>query len=79
MNNILSIKLFQFGYITRDILLLLFRYGKLVGLHVGPYLAICVYDYEIAKEMLSKEEASGRPNIFWNNIRMLDKRLGECR
>jgi hypothetical protein len=25
------------------------------------------------------EEASGRPNVFWNNIRMLDKRLGECR
>ena len=59
--------------------MLLFRYGKLVGLHLGPYLAICVYDYDIAKEMLAMEEASGRPNVFWNNIRMLDKRLGECR
>ena len=27
--------------------------------------------------MLSKEEASGRPDIFWNNIRMLDKKLGK--
>jgi len=52
------------------------RFGKLVGLRLGPYLAVCVYDYDIAKEMLSKEEASGRPDIFWNNIRMLDKKLG---
>ena len=53
------------------------RYGKLVGLRIGPYLAVCVYDYEIAKEMLGKEEAAGRPDIFWNNIRMLDKKLGK--
>ena len=53
------------------------RYGKLVGLRLGPYLAICVYDYDIAKEMLAKEEASGKPDVFWNNIRMLDKKLGK--
>ena len=53
------------------------RYGKLVGLYVGPYRAVCVYDYEIAKEMFAKVEACGRPNIFWNNARMLDKRLGK--
>ena len=51
----------------------IFRYGKLVGLHVGPYLAICVYDYETAKEMFAKEEAMGRPNIFWNNKKLLYK------
>ena len=44
---------------------------------MGPYLAVCVYDYDIAKEMFAKEEASGRPDIFWNNIRMLDKKLGK--
>ena len=54
-----------------------YRFGKLVGLRLGPYLAVCVYDYDIAKEMLAKEEASGRPDIFWNNIRMLDKKLGK--
>ena len=52
------------------------RYGKLVGLKLGPYPVVCIYDYEIAKEICAKEEASGRPDIFWNNIRMLNKRLG---
>ena len=37
---------------------------------------VCIYDYELAKEICAKEEASGRPDIFWNNIRMLNKRLG---
>jgi len=52
------------------------RYGKLVGLKLGPYPVVCIYDYELAKEICAKEEASGRPDIFWNNIRMLNKRLG---
>ena len=52
------------------------RYGKLVGLKLGPYPVVCIYDYEIAKEICAKEEASGRLDIFWNNIRMLNKRLG---
>ena len=75
-----SFKTFLISRVRQALIILLYftlRYGKLVGLHVGPYLAVCVYDYEIAKEMLAKEEASGRPNIFWNNIRMLDKRLGK--
>ena len=46
-------------------------------MYLGPYRAVCVYDYDIAKEMFSKEEASGRPDIFVYNHRMLNKRLGK--
>lgn len=45
-------------------------------MYLGRFRTVCVYDYDIAKEMFAKEEASGRPDIFVFKARMLDKQLG---
>lgn len=43
---------------------------------IGTTKAVVVYDYHLAKELLSKETAIGRPDIPVYNIRMLEGRHG---
>jgi hypothetical protein len=52
------------------------RYGKVVGMYLGTFPAVVIYDYEVAKDLFNKESITGRPDNFPYRFRMLGKRLG---
>jgi len=52
------------------------RYGKLVGLYLGPYPAVVLYDYEDARDLFNQDVVSGRPDSFVYRFRMLGGKLG---
>ena len=54
-----------------------FRYGKVVGMYLGTFPAVIIYDYEVAKDLFGRDELTGRPDNFVYRFRMLGKRLGE--
>jgi hypothetical protein len=43
---------------------------------LGPYPAVAIYDYNVAKELFSREELTGRPDNFVYRFRTLGKRQG---
>ena len=52
------------------------KFGKLVGVFLGPFPAILCYDYEIAKELFNQDVSAGRPNSFIYKFRMLGAKHG---
>ena len=47
-----------------------------VGLYLGNYPAVVVYDYEIARDLFNQDIVSGRPDNFAYRFRMLGGKLG---
>lgn len=52
------------------------RYGKMVGLYLGQYPAVILYDLDAAKKLFSDENVAGRPDSFVYRFRMLGQKLG---
>ena len=52
------------------------RYGKVVGIYLGRFPAIAVYDFEVVKEIFADDDFSGRPDSFPYRFRSLGKRQG---
>lgn len=52
------------------------KYGKVIGLHLGPTPLIAVNGYEAVKETLLNEDLSGRPDTAARRERTFNKRLG---
>ena len=50
--------------------------SKIIGLYLGRYPVVTIYDYEIAKELFSREDLTGRPNNFAYRNRMLGEKQG---
>ena len=47
-----------------------------VGLYLGPYPAVVLYDFEDARDLFNQDAASGRPDSFVYKFRMLGNKLG---
>ncbi len=45
-------------------------------MYLGSTPAVVIYDYNIAKELFSKDGLAGRPDNFAYRFRMLGNRLG---
>ena len=54
-----------------------FRYGKVIGMYLGSFPTVVIYDYETVKELFNRDELQGRPDNFPYRFRMLGKRLGK--
>ena len=52
------------------------HYGKLVGVYLGNWPAVVVYDYEMCKEIFNQDHSVGRPENFVYKFRMLGQKLG---
>ena len=52
------------------------KFGKLVGIYLGPFPTVLCYDYEMAKELFTQDVSAGRPNSFVYRFRMLGKKYG---
>ena len=48
----------------------------MVGMYLGTMPAVIIYDYEVAKDLFSRDELTGRPENFPYRFRMLGKKLG---
>ena len=54
-----------------------FRYGKVIGMYLGSFPTVVIYDFETVKELFNRDELQGRPDNFPYRFRMLGKRLGK--
>ena len=54
-----------------------FRYGKVIGMYLGRFPTVVIYDFETVKELFNRDELQGRPDNFPYRFRMLGKRLGK--
>lgn len=43
--------------------------SKLIGLYLGPLPAVIVNDYDTVKEVLTRPEFDGRPDLFMARLR----------
>ena len=50
--------------------------SKIIGLYLGKYPVVTIYDYHIAKELFSREDLTGRPDNFAYRNRMLGEKQG---
>ncbi len=50
--------------------------SKIIGLYLGKFPAVAVYDFDMAKELFAKEEVTGRPDNFAYRFRTLGQRQG---
>ena len=56
----------------------LIRYhSKIIGLYLGRFPVVAIYDFNIAKEVFSREDLTGRPDNFAYRFRSLGKRQGK--
>ena len=51
--------------------------SKIIGLYLGKYPVVTIYDYHIAKELFSREDLTGRPDNFAYKNRMLGEKQGK--
>lgn len=51
-------------------------YGPVTGIYLGFMRAIIVVGYETVKEVLTREEFQGRPDIFTNRMIHGEAKLG---
>ncbi|OXA59295.1 Methyl farnesoate epoxidase [Folsomia candida] len=53
---------------TRALIELGHKYGPITGIHLGQMRSIVVTGYDAVKEVLSRDEFQGRPEIFLNKL-----------
>ena len=49
---------------------------SILGLHLGPFPAVVVNDYESVKQVLAQPELQGRLKVLVFHMRTYDKNLG---
>ena len=50
---------------------------KILGLHLGPFPAVVVNNYELIREVYTRPEFQGRLKLFLINVRTYNKNLGK--
>ena len=51
-------------------------HSKIIGVYLGRFPVVAIYDYNLAKELFSREDLTGRPDNFAYRFRTLGKRQG---